>query len=78
MSINWNRIAVAAAVAGMSYFGVPVAQAETTTDCTTGGATAARTETNGSTALHTSPATVAEQRQYGPQVSPNMIWLVAD
>jgi hypothetical protein len=78
MSINWNKIAVAAAVAGMSYFGVPVAQAESSTDCTTGGANAARTQTNGSTALHTSPATIAEQRQYGPQVSPDMVWLVAD
>lgn len=78
MSINWNKFAVAAAVAGMSYFGVPVAQAESTTDCTTGGANAQRTETNGSTALHTSPATTVERRQYGPQVSPNMVWLLAD
>ncbi len=78
MSINWNKFAVAAAIAGMSYFGIPVAQAESTTDCTAGGANAARTETNGSTALHTTPATIAEHQQYGPQVSRDMVWLLAD
>lgn len=87
MSVNWNKIAVAAAIAGMSYFGVATAQAAppppaglsgTTSDCTTGGAKAKRCETNGSTALHTSPATIAEHRLYGPSISPDMVWLVAD
>ena len=57
MSINWNKFAVAAAVAGMSYVGVPVAQAESTTDCTAGGANAQRTETNGSSTDRSSART---------------------
>lgn len=88
MGVNWNTIAAAAAaIAGFSYVGVPTAQAEplpqsgstgSAADCTTGGAKAERTETNGSTALHTSPSTVVEQRRNGPQVSPDMVWLIAD
>ncbi len=87
MSINWNKIAVAAAIAGMSYLGVATAQAApqqpagvtgTTSDCSTGGANAERCETNGSTALRTSPANVGEQRVYGPFISPDMVWIVAD
>lgn len=46
-TINWNTLAAAAAIAGMSFVGVDTAQAAppagltgTTEDCTKGGATA--------------------------------------
>lgn len=88
-TINWNILAAAAAAAGVSFFGVATAEAApppppaavtgTETDCTTGGAKATRCQTNGSTALRTSPApTAAGQRTYGPYVSPDMVWIVAD
>lgn len=85
---NWNTLAAAAAIAGMSFFGVATAQAapmppaaETgiETNVTTGGANTTRSQTNGSTSLRTTPApTAAGQRIYGPYVSPDMVWLVAD
>lgn len=68
MSFDWNKIAVAASIAGMSYFGVAIAApsapaaglTRTTSDCSTGGANAEGCDTNGSAAPHTSPATAAE------------------
>lgn len=67
MSFDWNRIAVAASIAGMSYFGVAIAAppapsagpSRTTSDCSTGGANAERCDADGSAALRTS-ATAAE------------------
>jgi len=83
-----KTLTIGAALAGMAVFGAgtaaadfpppPAAVAGTTTDCTTGGAKSSRCTTNGSTALHTSPLTTVEPRMYGPYVSAEMVWLVAD
>lgn len=85
---TWKSLTVGAALAGFAFFGAATAQATpppppagvtgSTEDCTGGGAHASRCTTNGSTALRTSPRTVAEPRMYGPYISQDMVWLVAD
>lgn len=88
---TWKSLTVGALMAGMSVVGVGagIGQAAgaaapsagitgATEDCTGGGAHARRCTTNGSTALHTSPKTVVNPRVYGPYISPDMVWLVAD
>lgn len=83
----WKSLTVGATMAAFSFFGVATAQAApppppvqtgSVQDCTGGGANADRCETNGSTAIRTSPRTVTEQRVYGPYVSRDRIWIVAD
>ncbi|AQT78684.1 hypothetical protein B1R94_04630 [Mycolicibacterium litorale] len=84
---TWKVLAVGVAMAGLSFLGITTAEAApapagitgTTQDCTSGGADATRCQTNGSTAIKTSPSPVrGGPGRYGPYISPDQVWLVAD
>lgn len=81
----WKAVTLGAAAAGMAVCGAGTAQATapsvsagSTQTANDGGANSVRTQTKGSTAIHTSPRTTAEIWTFGPNVSPVMVWLVAD
>lgn len=88
-----NRTAIVKTLAGgalmaaIGIFGSATAHADVRPPCSVdgsaqdsagGGADVSRTETNGSNAIRTSPQTTAEPGRYGPYVSPDNVWIVAD
>lgn len=80
----WQTIAVSAAVAGMSMAGVATADAAaaprdpagTASDARGTGAENPRTRGSAGQATRSKPSPA--QRPYGPYISPDKVWLVAD
>lgn len=72
-----KTVTASAVMVGIAIAGAGSAHAAPS-ESSAGGAHVEQSQTNGSTAIRTSPSTRAEVWTFGPHVSPVMVWLVAD